>query len=47
MIPQEVADLATLIWKDWDDLPEKDRNEVLGAAWRIYNAGWRKPQPIT
>ena len=43
MIPLEVAEIAVLIWADWNDLPADDRKEVLAAAWRIYNAGYRKP----
>jgi hypothetical protein len=38
----EVAAIADLIFKDWaacDDIASK---EVLAAAYRIYNAGYRK-----
>jgi hypothetical protein len=41
MIPSEVAALATLIWPDWADLEEEDCREVIAAAWRIHNAGYR------
>lgn len=43
MIPIEVAEIAELIWPDWSDVDDaKSRNEILSAAWRIYNAGYRK-----
>ncbi len=42
MIPSEVAAIATLIWPDWGDLDDDDSNEVIAAAYRIYNAGYRK-----
>lgn len=41
MIPSEVAAIATLIWPDWADLEEDDCHEVIAAAYRIYNAGYR------
>jgi len=44
MIPTEVSDLADLIWPNWRELSGNSRNDVLDAAWRIYNAGWRKPE---
>jgi hypothetical protein len=49
MIPTEVALIATLIWPHWaeldDDDPEEKAalNDVLSGAWRVYNAGYRKP----
>lgn len=42
MIPSEVADLADLIWPGWRDVDDITFSEVLEAAWRIYNAGYRK-----
>jgi hypothetical protein len=44
MIPSEVAAIATLIWPDWGNLEDEDSNEVIAAAYRIYNAGYRIPQ---
>ena len=41
MIPTEVAAIATLIWPDWADLPNEDSNEIIAAAYRIHNAGYR------
>lgn len=49
MIPTEVADLATLIWPHWADLDEDDADdkialrEIIAGAYRIHNAGYRKP----
>ena len=43
MIPSEVAGIADLIWADWQQLGEHDFREVLEAAQRIYDAGYRKP----
>lgn len=46
MIPSEVAAIADLIWPDWsntdDDLA---RSDVLAAAYRIFNAGYRLQEP--
>lgn len=42
MIPNEVARLADLICPNWADGDDLTLNEVLEAAWRIYNAGYRK-----
>jgi len=33
-----------LIWPGWADLPVDETNEVLAAAFRIYEAGYRTPQ---
>lgn len=44
MIPTEVAEIATLICDFWRDLDDDDPvfKDVLNAAWRVYNAGFRK-----
>ncbi len=43
MIPSEVSDIATLIWPEFDfDVRDDASKEVLAAAWRIYNSGYRK-----
>lgn len=48
MIPSAVAALADLIWPHWDQLDEEDKEEkmalddILAAAWRVYNAGYRQ-----
>lgn len=47
MIPSEVSAIANLIFSDWritDDLASK---EVLAAAWRIYNAGYRTKHDLS
>lgn len=45
MIPAEVAAIADLIWPEWsstdDELASAD---VLAAAYRIHNAGYRKQE---
>lgn len=50
MIPIEVTELADLIFPGWRDLPAEvdnraERDEILDAAWRIYEAGWQRPDP--
>lgn len=41
MIPSEVSEIADLMVPDgWRDSVIED--DVLKAAWRIYNAGYRK-----
>jgi hypothetical protein len=42
MIPHEIAVIASLIWAAWADLPDEDRNEIVNAAYRIYDAGYRR-----
>lgn len=42
MIPPEVAAIADLILSGWADMDDITCNEVLQAAWRIYNAGYRQ-----
>jgi hypothetical protein len=42
MIPPEIAALASLIWPGWADLAEEDCHEVIAAARRIHEAGYRK-----
>jgi hypothetical protein len=46
MIPSEVAAIATLIWPDWADLEGEDHREILAAAYRIYNAGYRQAEAV-
>ncbi len=46
MIPTEVAAIARLIWPNWADLEDDDSNEVIAAAYRIYNAGYRQAEPV-
>jgi hypothetical protein len=41
MIPSEVAAIADLIFPEWRDTDDLTLNEVLEAAWRIHNAGYR------
>ncbi len=43
MIPSEVAALAELICPGWTDGDDITLNEVMEAAWRIHNAGYRLP----
>ena len=48
MIPVEVGNIASLIFPEWGDADEDVFKEVIDAAWRIYNAGYRKqPEPET
>lgn len=48
MIPAEVAAIAGLIEPAWADGDDLTLNETLEAAWRLYNAGYRKqPQEVT
>lgn len=42
MIPSEVGAIAHLIFPEWTETDDLTLNEVLEAAWRIYNAGYRK-----
>lgn len=44
MVPTDVAAIATLICDFWPELDDDDPTfqDVLKAAWRIYNAGYRK-----
>lgn len=41
MIPAEVGSIADLIFPEWRDGDDLTLNEVLEAAWRVYNAGYR------
>ncbi len=41
MIPSEVAAIAELIDPDWAGDDDEKRMAVIGAAYRIYNAGYR------
>lgn len=41
MIPSEVSAIANLIWPGWADGDDITLNEVIEAAWRVYNAGYR------
>lgn len=46
MIPSEVAAIATLIWAEWANTDDDDaRQQVIDAAWRIHNMGYRRPEP--
>ena len=42
MIPQEVSDLADLIFAEWRDADDATFSQVVEAAWRVYHAGFRK-----
>lgn len=42
MIPPEVSAIASLILPEWTEVDDLTCNEVLEAAWRIYNAGYRR-----
>lgn len=44
MIPKEVGDIADLIFAGWADTDDITCHEVLEAAWRLYNAGYRKQE---
>jgi hypothetical protein len=41
MIPAEIAELADLICPFRYELPDDDRAEIVEAAYRIWEAGWR------
>lgn len=41
MIPPEIADLADLIWPGWAELDDEASREVIKAARRIHDAGYR------
>lgn len=41
MIPSEVGDIAELICPGWHEATDDIQHEVLSAAWRVYNAGYR------
>ncbi|HEY8751624.1 MAG TPA: hypothetical protein VIM11_26820 [Tepidisphaeraceae bacterium] len=43
MIPTEVANIASLIDPDWPECDEADCKVIIEMAYRIYNAGYRKP----
>jgi urease accessory protein UreH len=42
VIPSEVVDIADLLAPGWAEEDEEFQCEVLAAAWRIYNAGYRR-----
>lgn len=46
MIPQEVAELCRVLDEDFDARTATDPFylRTLNAAWRVYNAGYRKPE---
>jgi hypothetical protein len=44
MIPSEVAAIADLICLNWPNLDEIGRAEVIQAAYRVYEAGYRIPE---
>lgn len=41
MIPPEIARIADLIWPNWDALDDDVSRDVLQAAYRVWNAGYR------
>lgn len=41
MIPSEVGAIAYLIYPQWTETDDETLQEVLAAAWRIFNAGYR------
>lgn len=41
MIPSEVAAIADLIAPGWGEMEDDASREVIRAAYRIYNAGYR------
>lgn len=43
MIPIEVADLCKIIDPSWPDMDEEEFQVVLGIAYAVHNAGYRKP----
>lgn len=42
MIPTEVAAIAELICPGWASADDTVSDEVIEAAWRLHNAGYRK-----
>lgn len=44
MIPLEVVQIARLISPHFDDLSDDESSEVIRAAFRIWNAGYRAPE---
>lgn len=48
MIPNEVAKIADAINSAWPDLSDEESERVIDAAWRVYDAGFRKiAEPAT
>jgi hypothetical protein len=47
MIPTEVARIADQICPGWSDATDDIIHEVLQAAWRVYNAGYRLQTAVT
>lgn len=46
MIPKEVAEIADLIAPGWSEMDEETSGEVIRAAYRLHNAGYRKHQEL-
>lgn len=42
MIPLHIRDIADLICPHWHELDDEGSNEVIFAAYRIWEAGYRK-----
>lgn len=43
MIPPEVRAIADIILPGWYEHADDISDEVIGIAWRVYNAGYRLP----
>lgn len=46
MIPKEVGEIASLIDANWTQGDDLNMQYVLEAAWRIYNAGFRRKEIV-
>lgn len=43
MIPDFIADLARLIWPEFDESDDEEaRGEVIASAWRVHRARYRR-----
>ena len=42
MIPHEIAEIADLIAPGWSEMDDDVSNEVIAAAYRVHNAGYRR-----
>lgn len=45
MIPTEIAKIMALIYPAWPDSEEDDIREIVAAAQRIWDAGYRAVNP--